>query len=183
MSYGLGGNYDLNRDYGLGSSKRDSGRDYVGLGGNYTFDNSSGNFSEQTNHNKEILPHKSKSGSDKVISEVLSKLSYIVDTGVNWDGKRRDGRPIGSGCGTEQNDKFVPDSIFGISFNEFCNIHDASYASKEKSHLNKIAADAKLATSIVKECVKTQLPQSCAVIGVLYFEALTIFGHGAYWTE
>ena len=67
-------------------------------------------------------------------------LSWMLGThsGVDIDGQRTDGAPLGYGCGTASTDRIVPDTIFGVSLAGVCKIHDDDYKgclSKDKSDL------------------------------------------------
>jgi RHS repeat-associated protein len=62
---------------------------------------------------------------------------------------RPDGQPWGWGCGDATSDRFVPDSVDGVSFTAACRNHDVCY---DKCGANKADCDKGLYNDIVSAC-------------------------------
>lgn len=62
-----------------------------------------------------------------VNQSALLKAMYENTKGTKPVSLRSDGHPQGYGCGDESTDRYVPDSLYGVSLLPACRIHDKCY--------------------------------------------------------
>lgn len=80
---------------------------------------------------------------------------------------RPDGNPWGWGCGDAGSDRFVPDSVDGVSFLGACRKHDACY---EKCGASKQQCDEDFHESMVDACFASGRPVGLCLLGATTYK-------------
>ena len=103
---------------------------------------------------------------------------------------RRDGKPLGYGCGDAKTDNIVPDKPLGYDFLPACRGHDLCYG--DKSGPSKAKCDDDFINDMLKECDKyiDDAPVShggkglqrseCSGVAAIYYKAVKEKGQAAF---
>ncbi|MGV7210075.1 hypothetical protein ACLB1G_19725 [Oxalobacteraceae bacterium A2-2] len=123
----------------------------------------------------------------KEVSEVYTNAGKFFtgapgsffDTGVDPEtGLRPDGRLVGSGCGGEKTDAFVPDFFGKVDLRPSCTNHDTRWGTLGYS---KELADAQLGQEVTAALIAGGYSTSIAnAVGKIYEAGVTVFGTEAY---
>jgi hypothetical protein len=101
------------------------------------------------------------------------------DSGVNANGLRNDGQPLGYGCGPSRYDSLVPDRIGSMNFIPACIAHDQCYDTG--STTARSVCDAQFGRDIKEACLDANYPWIvCAIVGEVYHWGVALFGASAY---
>jgi hypothetical protein len=95
------------------------------------------------------------------------------------------GHQIGNGCGTEGlNGKLVPDTVWGLSITEACNIHDFMYVVGETIQ-DKEEADRVFLNNMLRIIEGRTKWRWLSVLrgrrALTYYQAVHCFGGPAFW--
>ena len=112
-----------------------------------------------------------------------STYSYVSNTPA----KKRDpfglwgfvpsGEPLGSGCGDEETDPYVPDNPMGFAFLPACRNHDKCY---DTCPTTKEHCDSKFLYEMLRACMAAGGPQSCVNLAYFYYWAVKRNGQDAF---
>ena len=100
--------------------------------------------------------------------------------------KKEDLQQICNGCGAAgATFDFVPDTIYGVDISHVCNIHDYEY-NIGTTDFGKTKGDLRFLMNLMR-CIeavsgwKKVLKPLMRRRALKYYEAVTAFGHNAYW--